>query len=270
MKWRVAGGEEFLVLIIRDRLLVEICFSEEDFVMFECLFTVIESFASRWKDVRWAVLNQTEICWSGGEVLWWPISGAMLVHQTESRHHAIQLLGNFSRDILVFARFDMGETIDDSSDKKTSEVRVVLRKFSEWNGTARCRTCFQEWDSHLTFNQQHVFLFLLESIEEVQRERKKIFFQQLVQWSIPSLNPSNSLKITARISQDPRHRGSCQDLFKIFAYVLVTLVYRIFQGPTRFCPGFQQVPAKNWKEIYKKDLVTVHSRSYPELGSNIT
>ena len=25
-----------------------------------------------------------------------------------------------------------------------------------------------------TFNQQHIFLFLLESIEEVQRERKKI------------------------------------------------------------------------------------------------
>ena len=39
--------------------------------------------------------------------------------------------------------------------------------------------------------------------------------------AIPSLNPANSLKIPARISQDRRHRGSCQDLFKIFAYVLL-------------------------------------------------
>ena len=61
--------------------------------------------------------------------------------------------------------------------------------------------------------------------------------------TIPSLNLANSLKIPALISQDPRHRGFCRDLFKIFAYVLVTPVYRIFQGPTRSCPGFQQVPA---------------------------
>ena len=60
-----------------------------------------------------------------------------------------------------------------------------------------------------------------------------------------SLNPANSLKIPAWISQDPRHGGSCQDLFKIFAYVLVTPVYRIFQGLTRSSPGFQQVPNKN-------------------------
>ena len=72
-----------------------------------------------------------------------------------------------------------------------------------------------------------------------------MLFEPVENRRFPSLNPANSLKIPARISQDPGHRGSCQDSFKIFAYILVTPVYRIFQEPTRSCPGFQQVPAKN-------------------------
>ena len=70
-------------------------------------------------------------------------------------------------------------------------------------------------------------------------------FDSTRRFTYPSFNPPNSLKIPAWISQDPRHGGSCQDLFKIFAYVLMIPVYRIFQGPTRSSPGFQQVPAKN-------------------------
>ena len=87
---------------------------------------------------------------------------------------------------------------------------------------------------------------LIDSTIEMKRcliRKENILFLGSV--NNPSLNRANSLKIPARISYDPRHRGSCQDLFKIFAYVLVIPVYRIFQGPTRSCSGFQQVPNKN-------------------------